>query len=55
MKPVQDKIFKAIQDLAKEEDYDYVLDKSGDILLMYTNDKYDLTDKVLEKIKAFKK
>jgi outer membrane protein len=55
MKPIQDKIFKAIQDLAKEEDYDYVLDKSGDILLMYTNDKYDLTDKVLEKIKAFKK
>jgi outer membrane protein len=55
MKPVQDKIFKAIQDVAKEEDYDYVLDKSGDVLLMYTNDKYDLTDKVLEKIKAFKK
>jgi outer membrane protein len=55
MTPIQYKIFKAIQDLAKEEDYDYVLDKSGDILLMYTNDKYDLTDKVLEKIKAFKK
>ncbi len=55
MKPVQDKIFKAIQEIAKEEEYDYVLDKSGDILLLYTNDKFDLTDKVLEKIKTFKK
>src|SRR5690349_12278873 len=42
MKPVQNKIFKVIQDLAKEENYDYVFDKSGDILLMYTNDKFDL-------------
>ncbi len=55
MKPVQDKIFKAIQDVAKEEGYDYVFDKSGDILLMYTNEKYDLTNVVLEKVKTFKR
>ena len=53
MKPVQDKIFKGIQDVAKEEGYDYVFDKTGDILLMYTNDKYDLTAKVLERLKVF--
>ncbi len=55
MKPIQNKIFKVIQDIAKEEDYDYVLDKSGDILLMYTNDKYDLTPKVYERITTFNK
>jgi outer membrane protein len=53
MKPVQDKVFKAIQDVAREEDYDYVFDKSGEILLMYSNEKYDLTAKVLEKLKVF--
>lgn len=53
MKPVQDKVFKAIQDIAKEEGYDYVLDKSGQVLLMYTNEKFDLTAKVLEKLKVF--
>ena len=53
MKPVQDKVFKAIQDIAKEEGYDYVFDKSGEILLMYTNEKYDLTQKVLERLKVF--
>ena len=52
MKPVQDRIFKAIQDVAVEEGYDYVFDKSGEILLMYANPKYDITDKVLEKLKV---
>ncbi|HET9131185.1 MAG TPA: OmpH family outer membrane protein, partial [Terriglobia bacterium] len=52
MKPVQDRVFKAIQDVAQEEGYDYVFDKSGEILLMYANPKYDITDKVLEKLKV---
>ena len=55
MKPVQNKIFKVLQDIAKEEDYDYVFDKSGDILLLYSNDKYDLTAKVFEKLTTFGK
>jgi outer membrane protein len=50
MKPVQDRVFKAIEDVAKEEGYDYVLDKSGEILMMYANEKYDLTPKVLERL-----
>jgi outer membrane protein len=50
MKPVQDRVFKAIQDVAVEEGYDYVFDKSGEILLMYANTKYDLTPKVLAKL-----
>lgn len=52
MKPAQDRVFKAIQDVAKEEGYDYVLDKSGEILMMYANEKYDLTPKVLEKLQS---
>jgi outer membrane protein len=52
MKPVQDRVFKAVQDVAHEDGYDYVFDKSGDILLMYANEKYDLTLKVLTKLKT---
>jgi len=51
MKPVQNKVFSAIKDVAKEEDYDYVFDKSGDILLLYAKEKYDITSKVLNKLK----
>ncbi len=53
MKPVQDRIFKAIETAAKEDGYDYVFDRSSEILLMYVNEKYDLTPKVL-KILEFK-
>jgi outer membrane protein len=55
MKPVQNKIFKVISDIAKEDSYDYVFDKSGDILLIYTNDKFDLTAKVFERMNTFNK
>lgn len=52
MKPVQDRVFAAIQEVAEEEEYDYVFDKSGEILLMYTNPEYDLTEKVLAKLQT---
>ena len=50
MKPVQDKVFKAIQDVAKEGEYDFVFDRSSELLLLYMNEKYDLTNKVIKKL-----
>lgn len=50
MKPVQDRVFMAIQEVAKEAEYDYILDKSGEILMMYANEEYDVTQKVLERL-----
>jgi outer membrane protein len=55
MKPIQNKIFKVLEDIAKEDNYDYVFDKSGEILLLYANDKHDLTEKVLKKMQSFGK
>ncbi len=51
MKPVQNKIFKAIQEVAKEKDLDFVFDRSGDILFLYAKEKYDITNLVLDKLK----
>ncbi len=48
--PIKDRIFLAIQEIAEEEAYDYVFDQSGDILLMYANEQYDLTEKVLQRV-----
>ncbi len=50
MKPVQNRIFNAIQEIAADEDLDFVFDRSGDIMLLYAKDKYDITVKVLEKL-----
>jgi len=48
IKPIQDKVFDAIQKLAKEESMDFILDKSGSVTMLYTNAKYDRSDEVLE-------
>lgn len=50
MKPIQEKIFKAVKDVADVEGYDYVVDRSSSTLLLFANTKHDLTQKVLEKI-----
>jgi outer membrane protein len=51
MKPVQNKIFNAIQDIAQEENLDFVFDRSGDVMLLYAKEEYDITNKVLDKLK----
>ena len=55
MKPFQNKLFQVLQDVAKEEGYDYVFDQSGDILLLYANEKNDLTQTVLARMQVFGK
>jgi outer membrane protein len=50
MKPVQDRVFKAIQDVAREGSYDFVIDRSSQLMLLYMNEKYDLTQKVINKL-----
>lgn len=51
MKPVQNKIFNAIKEVAQENDLDFVFDRSGDIMILYAKEKYDITAKVLAKLK----
>ncbi|MHB8931611.1 MAG: OmpH/Skp family outer membrane protein [Melioribacteraceae bacterium] len=51
MKPIQNRIFTVIQQIAKEKDYDYVFDRSGDILFLYAKEEYDLTKEVIDKLK----
>lgn len=51
MKPIQNKILNIIQELAEEEELDYVFDRSGDIMFLYAKPDYDLTSKVIEKLK----
>ncbi len=51
MKPIQNKIFNAIQMIAEDEDFDYVFDRSGDVIFLYAKDEHDLTNLVLETLK----
>jgi len=51
MKPIQNKVFNAIQDVAKEQDLDFVLDRSSQLSILYAKDKYDITSQVMDKLK----
>ena len=48
-------MFQVLEEVAKEDGYDYIFDKSGEILLMYANSKHDLTQKVLSRMQTFGK
>lgn len=50
IKPVQDKIFAAIEQVASERKLDIILDKSGNSGILYTNAAFDRTDDVLKKL-----
>jgi outer membrane protein len=51
MKPVQNRVFDAIDKIAKDEDLDFVFDRSGDVVFLYAKEEYDITNKVLESLK----
>lgn len=50
VRPVQDKIYEAIEKFAKESDYDIILDKAKHANLLYGNEKYDKTYILLKKM-----
>ena len=52
IKPIQDEIYTAIQDLANEKRIDIVKDRSADPSLIYMSSKLDISDQVLRKLGA---
>ena len=54
LKPIKDKIMKAINDIAKEESMQFVFDKVGDSFLLYADASYDVTYKILDRLKRGK-
>ncbi|WP_457616393.1 OmpH family outer membrane protein [Lutibacter sp.] len=55
VKPIQDLVYNAIQDIAVKRRYDFVLDKSSSLVMLYTNNKFDISDLVIKSITRAKK
>ncbi len=47
VKPIQDKIYNAIKKLATDQSYAVIFDKSSELIMLYTNPKYDKSDEIL--------
>jgi len=52
VKPIQEKIYNAIQQIAEDNNYAVVFDKAGSLTMMYANPKYDISDDVLDQLGA---
>jgi outer membrane protein len=50
IKPIQDQVFAAIQKTSKDNALDFIFDKSGDMVMLFTNAKYDKSNEVLEEL-----
>ena len=51
IKPIQTKVFAAIEKYAKENGFDLVLDKASNASMLYVNDAIDHTAQVIEQLK----
>lgn len=50
IRPAQERLLAAVEAVAEDGDYDYVFDRAGDYVFLYTRSRYDLTDLVLEEL-----
>jgi len=50
IKPVQDLVFDAVEKMAHEHKLQIVFDKSGELVMIYTDPVHDYTDFVLEEL-----
>ena len=48
IRPIQDKIFDAIQKIAENNKYQIVFDSSSDLIMLYKNENLDKSDQVLK-------
>lgn len=48
VKPIQDQVFNAVQDIAEAKKYDYIFDKSSDLTMLFAAKKHDISDRVVQ-------
>ena len=50
MKPIQDKVYNAIEKAASAKNYAFILDKAGSATLLYVDPKCDISDDILTQL-----
>ncbi len=50
VKPIQDKVYNAVQKMATARSYDFILDKSEGITIIFADPKLDKSDDVLKEL-----
>ena len=47
VQPIQDLVYNAVQDIASKRSYDFIFDKSSDLVMLFSNSQYDVSEMVI--------
>nr|WP_315195526.1 OmpH family outer membrane protein [uncultured Flavobacterium sp.] len=47
VKPIQDQVFTAVQDIAEAKKYDFIFDKSSHLTILFAAKRFDISDQVI--------
>ena len=47
VKPIQDQVFTAVQDISEAKKYDFIFDKSSDLTILFAAKRHDISDQVV--------
>ena len=50
VQPIQDQVFNIVQEIATNKKYDFIFDKSADIVMLFAAERHDISDVVLRSI-----
>ena len=50
VKPIQDQVFTAVQDIAEAKKFDFVFDKTSDLTMLFSAKRFDISDQVIRVI-----
>ena len=50
IKPIQDKIYNAVQEVARRRNLDVVFDKGSELITLYVSEKVDISDEVIDNL-----
>src|SRR5690606_20855677 len=50
VKPIQDKIYKAVEKVAKDGLYAVIFDRTSELMMLYADERFDKSDDVLEEL-----
>lgn len=55
IQPIQDQVFNEVQKLGANKKYDFIFDKSADVVMLYSEKRHDISDLVLRGIARTRK
>jgi Skp family chaperone for outer membrane proteins len=55
IQPIQDQVFNEVQKIGSNKKYDFIFDKSADVVMLYSEKRHDISDLVLRGISRTRK